>query len=437
MIVSKISMGNPDSSIFPSQDYRVTIDGNEIYVYKCQVASYAILSGQGKMEVEIESALPFEKIKVRPLSAGINFTVQGKKVRFTIDAPRKLSIEFDDDILRPLFLLVNPIDTPKPDIDGDKVHYFESGKTYDIGLMELGEGETVYIDEGAVVYGAFTAYRADNIAIKGRGILDGSKWPRQGEVIKKQMIKLVECNNVLIEGITIVDGPNWHVVPIACNDVTIKDLNIITIVGTGDGIDVVGSENVSIDNCFIRSYDDCVAIKAVSYFHESGCKNVENVKVSRSVFWNSEYGNALEIGYETRCEEIKNILFQDCDVIRCEFEGYESGGTFTIHNGDRAVVSNVRYDNIRVEDSREKLIDIKILFSQYSRDEVRGQVRDIVFNNIQVVDGPFPVSIIRGYNGDHMIRNITIEDMVVHGRKINDANSAKMVVELSKDVKFL
>jgi len=36
------------------------------------------------------------------------------------------------------------------------------------------------------------------------------------------MIKLVECKNVTIEGITIVDGPNWHVVPIACEDVAIK-----------------------------------------------------------------------------------------------------------------------------------------------------------------------------------------------------------------------
>jgi hypothetical protein len=144
----------------------------------------------------------------------------------------------------------------------------------------------------------------------------------------------------------------------------------------------------------------------------------------------------LEIGYETRCDEISNIVFENCDVIRSEFEGYQSGGTFTIHNGDRAHIRNVRYENIRVEDSREKLIDIKVQFSQYSRDEERGQVSDIVFNNIQVVDGPFPVSIIRGYDADHMIRDITIKDMVVHGEEIKSANQCRMVVELSKDINF-
>jgi len=47
---------------------------------------------------------------------------------------------------------------------------------------------------------------------------------------------------------------------------------------TGDGIDVVGSEDVSISNCFVRSNDDCVAIKAVDYQHEAGHKNVKRRK---------------------------------------------------------------------------------------------------------------------------------------------------------------
>ncbi|HZJ57444.1 MAG TPA: glycosyl hydrolase family 28 protein [Clostridia bacterium] len=436
MTETRVSTKNPDSQIAPAKDYSLTVNGEEVFVYSCDVANYAVLSGQGSMEVEITSVNPFKTVKVRPLISKIAPMVKGNKVSFTIGGPQKLSIEFDGDILNPLFILINPVEKTKPNKGDDKVRYFESGKVYDIGQMELHEGDTVYIAEGAVVYGSFCAYRANNLTIKGRGILNGSKWHRQGSAQRQQMIKLVECKNVTIEGITIVDGPNWHVVPIACGDVAIRDLNIITFVMTGDGIDVVGSENVSINNCFVRSNDDCVAIKAVDYQHESGHKNVKDVRISDSVFWNAEFGNALEIGYETRCDEISNIVFENCDVIRSEFEGYESGGTFTIHNGDRAHISNVRYDNIRVEDSREKLIDIKILFSQYSRDEERGQVSNITFNNIQVVDGPFPVSIVRGYDADHMIRDITIKDMTVHGERIRSANQCRMVVELSKNVDF-
>ncbi|MGD2175444.1 MAG: hypothetical protein PVJ27_08580, partial [Candidatus Brocadiaceae bacterium] len=129
--------------------------------------------------------------------------------------------------------------------------------------------------------------------------------------------------------------------------------------------------------------------------------------------------------------------FRDCDIIRVEHEGYQSGATLSIHNGDRAVVSNVRYEDIRVEDSREKLIDLKVLLARYSRDEERGQIRDVHFKDIRVVDGPFPVSIIQGYDADHIIRDVTLENLVVHGRPVRSANEARMVVELARGVRFV
>jgi len=432
-----VLLGRPADKVIPSKDYRLTVNGEDVFVYQCEVASYAILSAKGPLDIEIEPLFEYERVKVRPLSLGIKPTREGNKIRFSMDGPGKVSVELDEEFRRPLFLLVNPVESQIPDRNSPKVHYFEGGKIYDAGIIELKQDEVLYIEAGAVVYGAVFANHADNIKIMGRGILDGSKWPRDEEAKREQLVRLVGCQNVTIEGITLVDGPNWHVVPIACRNVSVKDLNVITIVGTGDGIDIVGCENVEVDNCFVRSKDDCVAIKATDYFSPEGCKNVENVHVANSVFWNAEWGNALEIGYETRCEEIKRIHFENCDVIRCELEGYQSGGTFTIHNGDRARVSQVLYENIRVEDSREKLIDIKILHAQYTRDKEKGYVRDIRFKNIQVVDGPFPVSIIRGYDGEHMIEDVTIEDLIVHGKKITSANEAKMVVELAKNIRFL
>jgi polygalacturonase len=123
-------------------------------------------------------------------------------------------------------------------------------------------------------------------------------------------------------------------------------LKIVSDNGNDDGIDVVGSRNVLIDNCFIRTKDDCIAIKAgVNYFtdFESG-GNVKNVTVQNSVFWNGTWGNGLEIGFETRAGTMENIVFRNLDIIHVE-----RGGTFTIHNGDRAVVKNVLYEDIHFE----------------------------------------------------------------------------------------
>lgn len=51
----------------------------------------------------------------------------------------------------------------------------------------------------------------------------------------------------------------------------------------------------------------------------------------------------------------------------------------------------------RVEDAQEKFVDIKVLDSKYSLDRKRGSVENIYFRNVEILNGNFPVSIIRGF----------------------------------------
>jgi len=46
--------------------------------------------------------------------------------------------------------------------------------------------------------------------------------------------------------------------------------------------------------------------------------NVRDVLVRDSVFWNAEAGNALEIGFELRAEEVSGITWRNCDVIHVD-----------------------------------------------------------------------------------------------------------------------
>ncbi|QHT63269.1 hypothetical protein GXP70_27105 [Paenibacillus lycopersici] len=424
----------------PSADYRVFAGGREAAVHCSEGTSFAIIvcPEAEELALEVEAAAAFDRVVVRPLSAGIVPSADGGKLRFAVRAGHKLSIEPDGDTKRPLLLFVQPEEAAKPNANDPQVHYYGGGRVYDAGRIVLRANETVYIEEGTIVRGTIFAEEAVNIAVRGRGVLDGSGWRgvRASDDERRNMIKLIGCERVVLEGITVLDGDSWHVLPIACRDVTVVGLNIVTFEGTGDGIDIVGCEDVAISGCFIRSNDDCIAVKAVDYFHPSGCKDVRNVHVSDCVMWNAPWGNALEIGYETQCETIENIVFEHIDIIRCEFEGWQSGGTFTIHNGDRAIVRNVRYDNIRIEDSQEKLVDIKVLHSKYSRDAERGFVRDIRFSNIHIVDGPFPVSVIRGFDEAHLIEDVSFTNLTAYGQRLRSANEARMVVELAKGITF-
>ena len=419
-----------------SELYSVRIDGTERDVYHTEFFDFVYaVKEKEEINVEIEVSKPFEKVVIRPYSSKVNFKTENTKITFSMTGKERAIVELDDALESPLYILLGEY-IPCP----EKADYvFESGKAYNIGALELTSNQVVYIEEGAVVSGYFKSRMADNIKICGNGIVYGGNWHKWDENSGEQLIVPVLGENIEIRGITLLDGGSWHIVPVACKNVLIEDVNILGKVITGDGIDIVGCENVTIRNCFIRANDDCISVKAVEFQDPSGCTDVKNILVENCLFWNAEFGNTLEIGYETRCDEISDIIFKNCDIVNCQYEGNQSGGVLTIHNADRAEVHDIYYENIRIEDAQEKFIDIKTLDSKYSKDRERGMIHDIYFKNIEIVDGVFPVSIIRGYEMKNEIcrpHGFYFENIVVHDKKIETVNDMRMVVELSNDIEF-
>ena len=419
-----------------SELYSVRIDGTERDVYHTEFFDFVYaVKEKEEINVEIEVSKPFEKVVIRPYSSKVNFKTENTKITFSMTGKERAIVELDDALESPLYILLGEY-IPCP----EKADYvFESGKAYNIGALELTSNQVVYIEEGAVVSGYFKSRMADNIKICGNGIVYGGNWHKWDENSGEQLIVPVLGENIEIRGITLLDGGSWHIVPVACKNVLIEDVNILGKVITGDGIDIVGCENVTIRNCFIRANDDCISVKAVEFQDPSGCTDVKNILVENCLFWNAEFGNTLEIGYETRCDEISDIIFKNCDIVHCQYEGNQSGGVLTIHNADRAEVHDIYYENIRIEDAQEKFIDIKTLDSKYSKDRERGTIHDIYFKNIEIVDGVFPVSIIRGYEMKNEIcrpHGFYFENIVVHDKKIETVNDMRMVVELSNDIEL-
>ena len=135
----------------------------------------------------------------------------------------------------------------------------------------------------------------------------------------------------------------------------------------------------------------------------------------------------------------------------------EAGAAISIHNADQSVVHHVLFDNIRIEDARHKLFDVAILLSRYSidgpKDEAevrrrylvgawdgvmhvpaekiayhaayRGWIKDVTFRNIYV-EGIFPFSIFNGFDKAHPVENITIENLVVNGTRINTMENSRI-----------
>jgi hypothetical protein len=420
----------PTPGLDPAKEFKVRVDGRELFVHDAPVAAFAGFDLLTAVNVEIESAPAIQKVYIRPKALGIRPEIIGNKIGFRLESPAQLSIEINGDIKRPLLLFADPPekDAPKPGAPG--VKFFAAGKVHEAGRIEIKSGETVYIERGALVRGSLFMDEVKNVKILGRGILDGGLF----KPAQSRMVEIDRAEDVLVEGITITDSKHWTVPILRSDRVKIRNVKIISGNNWDDGVDVVGSRDVTIEKCFIRTKDDCVAIKAgVTYFTKFDCqRDVENVVVRDCVLWNAEWGNGLEIGFETRAANIRKVRFINNDLIHVE--GPE--GTFTIHNGDRATVSDVTYDNIRVEDSVGILVDFKILKSRYSRDAERGHIRNILFRNISVEGTMIPPSLLLGFDAEHQVENVVFENFQVRGKKWTRLEDGQFKTEFATGMKF-
>jgi hypothetical protein len=450
------------AEIKPSVYYELKANDENIFVYDSPVASYAMFDFEGMAEVTIKTRRDLKWVDIRPKSLGIKAEFQDSTIHFSLTKPCMLSIELNGEFSnKPLFLFAGTPEKEVPDRNDSNVIWFEGARVHKPGIIEVKSGQTVYIEGGAVVEGIIHAQNTSDIKILGRGILDGTTNNEIRGESRFRFIHIQDSKNIVIDGIVLEDSHSWQIVPINCDNVTVRNTKILSDNGSDDGIDIVRSRNVKIENCFIRTKDDCIAVKTV--YDYPNAVNSENIVVSGCVFWNAAWGNGLEIGFELRSEYVRNVTFKDCDVIHVE-----DGAVFSIHNGDQSIVENIRFENIRVEDARQKLFDIAIFLTQYSVDrpsdqeertrrylngawdgvlsitpenksyhsKYRGQIRDVIFKDIYVTDGLLPFSLFCGFDEQHQVENITIDNLVVHGKKIVALEEARVYQEFTKNIQI-
>lgn len=76
-------------------------------------------------------------------------------------------------------------------------------------------------------------------------------------------ISPINCQNILIEGISLENTPFWNIVPVYCDKVIIRGVTVNSVgIPRGDGIDIESSRNVLIEYCTLSCGDDCFTMKA-------------------------------------------------------------------------------------------------------------------------------------------------------------------------------
>jgi hypothetical protein len=432
---SKVETYNYPRSVPKSTDYQLQANNKEVVVYSTSAGPFAAFSCEGQIKIDIKMPKAFKNVTISPAKLGIIPEIKGDQISFNIPGPNLLAVMVDG--MPVLYVYANPFATNVPDAANPKVKYFKAGQVYEVGELRLLSNETLYIEGGAVVRGNIFANSAENVRITGYGVLDGSYYSLQE---RHRTILLEACKNSIIEDIIIIEPTSWMIVLGVCEHIIVRHIKELGFVLTSDGVDVVGSSHIRVENCFLRNCDDCIAIKSFDMrrYDKSitmdWSKDMDDVEVNGCILW-SYGGQVFEFGHELTTEFIKNIRFIDCDAVVHNY-----GGVFGIHNSDRVTISDVLFENIRVEHYFNLLIDFKIMKSRAFKDEQRGQVRNVTFRNIDVKVNQYnlgvSVSHIGGYDAKHMIQNVVFDNFVLDGVKVVNADQLDLYIKQASKITF-
>jgi polygalacturonase len=186
----------------------------------------------------------------------------------------------------------------------------------------------------------------ENITITGHGAMDGQGAPwwklyRDKTLLypRPRMIAFHRCKNVMIDGVRVLNSPNWTVNPVECENVTISNLSICNPADspTTDGIDPCSCRSVTICNCHIDVGDDCIAIKSG---REECPRRIpcENIIVSHCTMVHGHGG--IVIGSEMS-GDVRNVVVGDCI-----FQDTDRGLRIKSCRGRGGVVENIQVSNI-------------------------------------------------------------------------------------------
>ena len=433
-----------------SSDWTLFADGQPVPVYSVPVTrggphSFARLSFEGDEPICFEAVRTdgLSSAELLPQSYNMSCRVEGSSVKFEMNRRGHVTILADGDIAQPLTVSVDPVrEEKKPEeING---LYFGPG-VHELNVFDFENGQTIYLAAGAVVVAqphpleelcvnpkdwagkpnyrtCLMAQDKKNVSVEGFGILDFSllDWHERNPLVFRG------CENVLVRDVTFVNVPAWTVGIFGCKGVEVDNAKLYGYRENSDGIDIVSTENVFIHDCFIRTGDDAVVVKAMIKPPVVGGKNIE---CRRCIVWNDKvrcYGICAE-----SVNDISDVLFADCDVIRSYADWTLELGSLVVYICDRAMVKNVVFDDIRIEHECHLATNVMITKDFWSKDVEAGNIRDVVFRNIKV-DCEIG-SHIAGYGPENTVRGVTYENFVMNGKKAESIADVKIDIGVYAD----
>lgn len=230
------------------------------------------------------------------------------------------------------------------------------------------------------------------------------------------MVWLRGCEDVIVDNIVLENSMNWTLKLDQCDDVDVMNMviNNNRHVANTDGIDIVGSNDVKVDHCFISTGDDGVVIKNGK---DENARAMSDIRISDCEVITCT--NAFKIGTETY-SDISDVTIEDCKASLPDiYPGSVSG--ISIESADGSVVSDITVRNLET-DQVTCPVFIRLcnrnMFDDDAKD-MAGKVENIVIENVTSKNAELPMIIsgVEHHGETNYIKNVTMKNINVTYRE--------------------
>ncbi len=414
---------------------------------------------------------------------GVTATISGKVATFRMKPHDKVLLRPEGDTYRNHLCLSSSFPVKKP--TAEKRIEFPAGNYtaancpfihkdahgFDI-IDDIEDGTTVYSARGAVIHAGFVLENKHAITLCGEGIidtLDTSFGTDEGVFDESLFLGALKdytpsgiyiktnSSDIKVEGLTL-NGYFRGITVRNSDDILVRGVKIFSGAVNADGISMVNVRRMRIEDCFIRTQDDTIAVftscDSILYLGDPECKNPiplsEDIEVSHCTLFTA-CRNFCIGGHSTGSMNPRNILrnFYAHDIAAYSYRVYEKpdpariqkwSGALRILSQTEQDVSGIRFENISFTERPEytgKLIHIEVRSTGNASYTERGgyRIRDVFFRNIvfshkmgEGISRAIPSVILSDADSDapdYGVFNVTMENVTCGG--IHMENTAEFL----------
>ncbi len=231
----------------------------------------------------------------------------------------------------------------------------------------------------------------------------------KGHFLRPNCVEFFECSQVLLQGVQIVNAPFWVIHPIKSSNVIVDGVIIKSHGPNNDGCDPEYSKNVWIKNTIFDTGDDCIAIKSG---RDNDGRRVaiksENIIVQDCKMYDGHGG--VTIGSEISAG-VSNVYVENCVM-----DSPELDRAIRIKSNSRrgGLVENVYVRNITVGQVKESVLGIDLHYGVHGNQTgaFMPQVQNIFIENSSVKNGGLYGILAKGHKG-YPINNIRFKEVTI------------------------